>query len=262
MTVSVFQRHAKNTVGRDFVIGDIHGAYDSVFSRLREVNFCKKTDRLFTTGDHIDRGIDSCRVLNFLKKPFVHAVRGNHDEDFLHLSIPELRALARINWNGLAWVNNVSDETIKAIKSAFAKLPIARQIETERGSVGLVHADIPMGMDWPTFIESLENGDPATIETALWGRERFKGGNDSGVAGIGRVFVGHSVQWEGVTRLGNVYFIDSGAVFRELGDDAGFLTIANLTCQSHSLAPTQPTSDLPGVFAMDGIGPFGENASI
>ncbi len=257
MATTVFQRHSRNTVGRDFVIGDIHGAYDSVFARLREVKFCKDTDRLFTTGDHIDRGVESRRVLNFLSKPFVYAIRGNHDEDFLHLSIPELRALGRINWNGLAWVNSVSDATITSIKSEFAKLPIAREVETARGSVGLIHADVPKGMDWATFIESLERGDATTIETALWGRDRIQCNDHAGVIGIDRVFVGHSIQWKGAIRLGNVYFIDSGAVFRELGENAGFLTIANLTCQSLALAPQQSLHQPSGICSGEGLGTFG-----
>ena len=45
--------------------------------------------------------------------------------------------------------------------------------------------------------------------------------------GIGRVFVGHTPQWGGLRRYGNVYAIDTGAVFGWLGMD-GHLTCVNI----------------------------------
>ncbi|OLP04662.1 metallophosphoesterase [Rhodoferax antarcticus] len=253
-----FKRFKNNNLGVDYVVGDIHGAYDSVLERMEQVKFNKKTDRLFSLGDLIDRGPQSARVLAFLKKPYVHAVLGNHDANFIWLSVPEIRALGQVNWNGMGWVSGESDETLLEIQEAFKKLPIAIEVETVRGTVGLVHAGVPNGLEWNEFLMLLSVGNEQIINEALWGRDRVDKGDESGVIGIDRLFVGHSIQWNGPRRLGNVYYIDSGAIFQELGSDRGCLNVANLVCQSGIL--TIPTLPL-GVYCDVGHGPFGDYAT-
>lgn len=84
-------------------------------------------------------------------------------------------------------------------------------------------------MDWQTFLSGIETGDKGIIETALWGRDRIQGENNEGVPGIGRIFVGHTPRWGGLRRYGNVYAIDTGAVFGDMGLKVeGCLTMANL----------------------------------
>jgi len=252
---AVFRQIGPNTLGRDFVVGDIHGAFDLVIKGMREVGFNQKADRLFCVGDLIDRGAGSARVLEFLAQPYVYAVRGNHDDDYSSMSIETIRALGHLNWNGLSWTKVIEDEKLLAIKDRLATLPIAMQIQTARGSVGLVHGDVPAGMSWPGFVAALWRGDENVIAAALTGRDRIKRQDASGVAGIDRLFVGHSVQWGGPTRLGNVFAIDTGAVFREIDSDRGALTMANLVCQTAALcvrrrnvrtAPTRIHSPHPG----------------
>jgi serine/threonine protein phosphatase 1 len=66
------------------------------------------------------------------------------------------------------------------------------------------------------------------IHTALWGRRRIDAEDSSGVRGIGRLFVGHTPQWHGLKRFGNVYAVDTGAVFGEIYSDGGHLTVLNI----------------------------------
>ncbi|WP_156411270.1 hypothetical protein [Alishewanella sp. WH16-1] len=47
---------AKNTKGRDFFVGDVHGRNDLLSKCLTCVNFNKSTDRIFSVGDLSDRG--------------------------------------------------------------------------------------------------------------------------------------------------------------------------------------------------------------
>jgi serine/threonine protein phosphatase 1 len=256
----VFRTYEKNDAGRDFVVGDIHGAFDSVLARMGQVSFDVSKDRLFSLGDLIDRGHQSVRVLKFLEQPFVHAIRGNHCDDFSNLTLDEIRVLSRLNWNGMGWANAESDEVIMAIQKALAALPIAIEVETARGTVGLVHADVPKGMSWKMFKRFLMDGDKDVIHTALYSRARIDNRDVSGVPGIDRLFVGHSIQWDGPTRLGNVYHIDCGAVFKELNGDAGFLAMANLTCHSQAIAPVFGTSTT-GVYPESASGPFGAYGS-
>ncbi len=106
------------------------------------------------------------------------------------------------------------------------------EIDTERGSVGLIHADVPPGMEWGEFLARLEAGDSDAIQTCLWGRERVNSRDANGVAGVGRVFAGHTPQWSGAIRLGNFYCIDSGAVFGQLGMKEGHLTMTEATTKT------------------------------
>lgn len=251
-------RMPRNTAGRDFVIGDVHGAYDLVIEQMRSVQFDGRVDRLFSVGDLIDRGEDSARVLDFLAQPYVFAIRGNHDDDFATLGLDDIRGLASFNYNGLGWAKGLPDGTLLQIRSLLAQLPLVIEIETERGTVGLVHGEVPLGMGWATFISAIERGDPAARQSALWGRERANG-DRAGVPGIGRLFVGHTIHWNGPTRRANVYSIDTGAVFKELGDGSrGMLTMANLLCRTQDLAPEQNGSSLRAESA--GSVPFGAYA--
>lgn len=257
-----FKTYSANASGRDFVLGDIHGAYDLVLRGMKQVDFNPKVDRIFSVGDLIDRGSQSHRVLGFLSQPYVHAISGNHDADFATLSLDEMKVLGQANFNGLGWVLNVADEKLLAIKEKLAQLPIAMQIDTPRGTVGLVHGDVPAGMHWDAFVEALKAGDEKVVSVALWGRKRLTHDDDSGVPGIGRVFVGHTVQWNGPKRLGNVYAIDSGAVFREIDDSRGSLTMVNMACKTGVLAPSVNPEGPPAVFtdADEGAGSFGSYA--
>lgn len=235
MSPAYIKRMPANELGRDFVIGDVHGAYDQVIAGMRQVSFDRNHDRLFVVGDLIDRGPGSHRVLEFLQQPYVHAIRGNHDHDFCSLSAEEIAALASVNWNGMRWASDVPQEKLLAIQHELSRLPVAMEIETSRGTVGLVHADIPKSMSWPDFLEALVSGDPDVLEIALTGRDRLQGRDDSGVAGVGRVYVGHTIQWGGPRQLGNLYAIDTGSVFRELDKDRGSLTMLNMTFQTGAL---------------------------
>lgn len=231
-TGPLVKRFARNLRGRDFVIGDVHGAYDSVLNGLRAAKFDRELDRLFVLGDLVDRGPQSDRVLAFLQQPYVHAILGNHERDLISLTIEEVRILAQVNFNGMGWAKDVPDDKLAAILAALAALPIVIEVDTARGTVGLVHADVPAGLTWQEFVARIESRDVMVMNEALEGRERLQSRNGRGVAGIDRVFTGHTIQWHGPRQLGNVFAIDTGAIFRELGKEMGALTMVDLTCKT------------------------------
>jgi serine/threonine protein phosphatase 1 len=258
-----------NTHGRDFVIGDIHGAYDTVLRGMRAVNFNKKTDRLFCVGDLIDRGPGSHRCVDFLKQPYVFACRGNHDENFVSMDVAGLKVLGGANFHGLKWVCDQTDSQLEAVRKSLAQLPIIIEIETPRGLVGLVHADVPAGMSWQEFVSFVEAGDEKAIKVALEGRKRVDNADASGVLGIGRVFIGHTINWTGPQALGNVFAIDTGACFHELTAGKtleedhrvrGALTMLNLQFSTQSLAAAQTSEKGLRVLDETVIGPFGSSS--
>jgi serine/threonine protein phosphatase 1 len=242
-------RHAINTTGRDFVISDVHGTYSVVAAALGGVGFDWAKDRLFSVGDLVDRGPESRRALAFIRNPRIHPNRGNHEDMFLEMyedgdTPPEEAVRFWTSRNGMSWWMDVPQEERMALIAAFRSLPLVQEIETERGIVGLVHGEVPHGMDWQTFIAAIEAGDKAVTKSALWGRQRIGHGDDSGVRGIDRVFCGHTII-DKPMRLGNVYYIDTGSfigVSDEYNGD-GRLTIANLISATQTFRRLPPSGE-------------------
>lgn len=236
----------KNTKGRDFVVGDIHGAFDLLDKALEEVNFDPEKDRLISVGDLIDRGKDSRRCLEYLEKPWFYALRGNHEDIFMDMCYRDGRMnIAKANFNarrnGAGWLKKESAAFRKKLKAAFEKLPVAMEVETDRGRVGFVHAEVPENMDWPTFLQKLAAGDPDTLEAALWSRRRAEDGDTREVEGIDRIFSGHTVAEGRPLRLGNCFNLDTGAVYREkYGNDAEDCGITIADIKAAGRAITQP----------------------
>ena len=225
-------------------MGDIHGAFDLVIDGMRKVAFDRRSDRLFSVGDLIDRGAGSARCRAFLAQPYVFAIRGNHDDDILQINHDDAKVLAGINFNGMGWLRDIDAEQFSEIQAALDQLPVVIEVATARGLVGMVHGDIPKGMSWQDFTAAVERGDEKTLECALRGRARMETGRADGVPGVGRVYVGHSVQWEGPRHLGNVVGIDTGAVFQEVfGDGRGALSMVRLECATGILvnSPARPS---------------------
>jgi serine/threonine protein phosphatase 1 len=227
------QYFAVNQNGKDYVIGDVHGRYDLVYEALSKAKFDERKDRLFCVGDLIDRGVYSDHVAEFLSKPFIHAVRGNHEDILLSLyehGEPSEERLAYIGQQiGLTWWLYTNDSNRKAILHALKKLPLVIEIETVRGTVGLVHADIDTDLSWDQFKDAVENDEDHVIQEALWGRRRLNNNINERIPGIGRVYVGHTVQ-EKIKQYGNVVAIDTGAVFNK------HLTMANIIAQTQVIS--------------------------
>lgn len=249
---NIIRRIPRNTRGRDFVVGDIHGSFDLVIDAMKAVSFNRNDDRIIAVGDLIDRGKSSHRCAKFLSQPYVFSVLGNHEDMLLDLYKEEyydggVPSEAILNFmcrrNGLEWWLETAPELRQEILAALRELPLVIEVETERGSVGFVHADVPTGLSWNEFKKRLEEGCSKTRETALWGRSRIKAENEDGVEGVGRVFVGHTPQWSGVKRFGNVYAVDTGAVYKDMGiGDEGYLSMINIVAQTECL--TENKSDI------------------
>lgn len=240
-------RLPKNATGRDFVAGDIHGAFDLLWNAMKEGGFNRKQDRLLIPGDLIDRGPGSSRVAKFLKEPYVYASRGNHEQMLIDLydsGIPDpevIECLARMNINGMRWLKDTTPEQRLEIVGLLRELPIAIHVESDRGTYGLVHADVPKDMTWPAFLEKIEKGDKKVIDFALGmvdeSRERIDSKRTDGVQGVGRVFVGHTIQKGGYRIFANVIAIDTAACFAEAGKMPGaHLTLLNANVRTGILA--------------------------
>lgn len=257
MSSAAVRSFGKNEAGKDWIISDAHGAFDLVWSAMKSSKFDKAVDRLFVAGDMVDRGPESMRAKRFLEQPFVHAILGNHERWWLDLyedgpPDPEVvKYLGGRGNMGVQWWLDADPEERDALVEMFKKLPLVIEVETDRGLVGIVHAEVPEGMAWQTFKKAIARGDHHTVQSALWGRRRIKAGDQTGVEGVGRVFVGHTPQWNGLKRYGNVYAIDTGAVFGLLGigepDEEPKLTMAQLVAGTQALMDPSRAGDARGL---------------
>jgi len=199
----------KNAKGRDFVVGDIHGCFDLLRDKLKEIDFNAKTDRLFSVGDLVDRGDKSAECVKWLNKSWFHAVRGNHEQMAIDY-VPYAKDIYRRN--GGQWFIDLSDDKQKCFASLFEQLPIIIEIETNNGLVGIVHADCPVD-DWNMLNDKLCGiTKDRFIECCLWDRFRFEHNVVAQVKNITNVYHGH-MPTKQVKTLGNCIFIDTGAVF-------------------------------------------------
>lgn len=225
-----------NNKGQDYVVGDIHGRFDLVEEALRQVNFDYTHDRLLCVGDLIDRGEDSWKVLNFLRKPYVHAVRGNHEDFLLRIyeieSPPEELIAHYAPSMGLQWWLTVHSSIRDLIIAQLRSLPLVMELETHRGQVGFVHAEVEIGYNWGEFKTAIQYHNEAVIHSALWGRKRLTRNFDVPVDGIDRIYVGHTVQAK-IRQLGNIVGVDTGAVYDQ------HLTIANVEVSSKAIDNAQ-----------------------
>ena len=93
-----------NAVGRDLIIGDLHGCFDELMELLAHVDFNTLTDRLFSVGDLIDRGPKSKECIDLLTKPWFYATLGNHEQLLLKYVQRPYGDDAVIWWqNGANW---------------------------------------------------------------------------------------------------------------------------------------------------------------
>ena len=67
-------------MGRDLIVGDVHGCFTKLRASLDAVGFNLERDRLFSVGDLVDRGPESDRALEWLAQPWFHAISGNHED--------------------------------------------------------------------------------------------------------------------------------------------------------------------------------------
>lgn len=221
----MIKRFSRNTQGCDWVVGDIHGCFLKLHGHLQAMGFNpEQGDRLFSVGDLIDRGPESEHALAWLQQPWFFAVRGNHEVmacDFYRGAIGE----AGYERNGGAWFIGLSDAEQYQFFEAFTRLPVAMEIETEHGLVGIVHAECPFP-SWQEFVTELQRPDFdfSKIEyRATWSRELIEKAaapnahrqeiqQRGHIHGLHRLVVGH-VPLEKPFKLGSIHYIDTSAVY-------------------------------------------------
>ncbi len=229
MSFYPFKFFNKNPHGRDFVVGDIHGMFSFLESQLESLDFNPELDRVFSVGDIIDRGPESYRVLEFLNKPWFHSIKGNHEMMLIEAKHKKTNYRSWVKNNGGAWWEDVDPETQTTIREQLSELPVAFEVATNTGNVGVVHADVPVDQSWQDIIHSIYS-DEEMRDYMMWSRNRFKSiqltGETSEIKGIDLLVMGH-IPTKTPIHISNLYYIDTGAVYcRKKG--LGHLTLLQI----------------------------------
>ncbi|MFD2641117.1 hypothetical protein [Pseudomonas japonica] len=116
--------------------------------------------------DLIDRGPGVLDGVKLLGDPWFYTV------ERMLIDAYRENPMARNATHGASWWLTIADKSKSMIIDKLSSLPLAIEIETENGIVGVVHADVPGGITWPMFLAQLNNH--AFEDVAFWGRERIK----------------------------------------------------------------------------------------
>src|SRR5450830_529444 len=92
-------------------------------------------------GDLIDRGPGVLDGLKLLGEPWFYTVKGNHE--WMLINAYRQDPHARYASHGAGWWSTIADESKPMIIERLESLPLAIEIETVKGLVGVVHADVP-----------------------------------------------------------------------------------------------------------------------
>lgn len=229
----------KNEVGRDFVVGDLHGSFEAFNQLLTYVDFDEQRDRVIAVGDLIDRGQDSLICLELLLTPWFYSVRGNHETWMLEwfLASEGLRPDIERQWReeGGTWFFSLAPEQQFRCVRLIEPLPLVIIVESGGYQYTILHAEIPPEVGhFQTFIDRLVNGDRQTVYSCLRGRRRKRARSAALVGGIDYILSGHSPSYFPRIRHGNSLIIDFGAGSPGYKCGLGLMELASQRLYIHS----------------------------
>ena len=129
-----------NRLGRDFVVGDVHGCFRTLDRALAALEFDASRDRLFGVGDLVDRGPHSHEALDWIDHRFTAVTLGNHEDAALGWLEDRLQGSREAPYS---WLRSIAPSAYPRWRDALRKIPLAVTVETPHGPVGIVHAESP-----------------------------------------------------------------------------------------------------------------------
>lgn len=225
-----------NAQGRDFLVGDLHGCFTPLMHSLDRIKFDFTKDRLFSTGDLVDRGPESLDCLRLLKEPWFNACLGNHDEMLIQ-SIAEglyTRAVVRNAHSvGAEWVYTLplseEEELTQTLFPLLLDMPLVLRVQHPHLHFKVIHAEAVVN-DRVLGDDELERPSHVYQHPLLWGRtltnslqdslapllkaEHFDYSGQAWAPSLGLTYVGHEIVKRPTLHKSHMY-IDCGAVTRQ-----------------------------------------------
>jgi serine/threonine protein phosphatase 1 len=200
-----------------WLMGDLHGCFNLLMSKLKELDFNPYEDLLLSVGDLIDRGPNSLKCLGLIEQKWFIAIRGNHEQ--MAIEALEDHQLSLWALNGGDWFTHCSageKQRVRDLLHACQQLPYIIEVDTATGTHIIAHADHPAAryhwqqeLDWHRI---------------LWDRQRLSdhlAGKHSTIEGAAHFWFGHTPLKHRYDTQ-NQHYIDTGAVF------GGNLTLVQL----------------------------------
>jgi serine/threonine protein phosphatase 1 len=191
---------------------------------LDRVHFNPATDRVFSTGDLIDRGPHNLECLALLEYPWFESVKGNHEQFFEHSH----QKFVRTCWyrNGGAWAyDHYGSDEFEALKIMVTELPTAIVVGTGSDRFNIIHAQPHH------HFGRMDDGVFDTIPfpeleaDVMWSRELFYYPTQYAFTkGLSTTYVGHNPATM-LVRAGPIYFLDRNA-HRSYTDPESCLAVA------------------------------------
>lgn len=217
MKVKIWDKEIK---GKLYAVGDIHGCYNLLMNRLKEIVFDFENDLLVAVGDLVDRGTQNEECVSLIDEPWFTSVKGNHEDLVIMGDVNRSYSNCHIQ-NGGEWFYELDYQVQREIIKKLKTLPIALEINHKGRKFGFVHGHIEQN-NWDEFKSILNNFDQAQhiikkerfpTELAMWGGDRLDEENQqyTHVSGVDAVIMGHTVTQKPCKR-DNCYWIDTGAV--------------------------------------------------
>ncbi len=214
---------SENTRGRDWVVGDIHGAFELLEAALKMIDFDVNNDRLISCGDWVDRGPASGLSIAYLQQGWVYSVMGNHEHEWLKYFAQgrleqrdDEKMLRSFGLDGGNWFRRLSHNDQKCFLSLIQELPFALEFQSPLGLIGVVHAEVPVSCrSWNELKRKLQDFDAPFIESVLWGRERVSEYMSQCTEDVAWVCAGHTTLAAGFRAFGNMIDLDSGAIWQQ-----------------------------------------------
>lgn len=214
----IVERVAANYLGRDFVVGDIHGWFRPLQAELDAVCFDPAVDRLFSVGDLINRGPDSVACLELLQEPWFYSVRGNHEQILFNwLAEPaNVDVEAWMMYGGRSWLGSGPEHFFSRHPKVrqFAEhlsgtMPWVIELSLADGrKLAISHSTLPEG-SWLDLQLRLPHEEQLR-DAILWERPVKVPDFSRTIEGIDLCVHGHVIV-PGVMRRGNGVYIDTGA---------------------------------------------------
>lgn len=224
---------AENAVGKDYIVGDVHGFFNILEMALDAVDFDVEKDRLICCGDLVDRGSRSHEVADWLQKPWFYSVVGNHDAYYGAKKYSTLKS--KLFWfkENREWFYSLPKQYQNIIVNELHELPVIIEVENKSGLIGIVHGGVPEHMDWEQLKKNIKTNNYLKWRSAVWNRrvarKIFSGEIIPDVENVTAVFSGHTVNTESFLPIfhGNRYYIDTGVGY-SLFNKSAKLTICEL----------------------------------
>ena len=210
-----------NTNGTDYICGDLHGYYDLLIDTLNAINFNFSHDRLFCTGDLIDRGPQSLETLQLIHEPWFFSTIGNHEimmfESIINYNFPYNQCWLQ---NGGKWSLNYNRSQLTTIANSIPSLPYIISVGNNNNRFNICHAELSHSPNYHSY-SPIDNSfidnwlfNDNDINNITWGRNIFNSfHNNNNISfhnnNLSNTFVGHTIVNKPIQIQKHIY-VDTG----------------------------------------------------